>query len=101
LYTYSYYTLEACFNQSWIMYYITKTAYYIGIDNVFIDASTIGKYKLYPVTNGLSEHDKEKECHTDIKRKINKYTRAVFQWKWSHEMCKQVFDGNDVNKIFD
>ena len=48
----------------------------IAVNNVFIDTSTIGKYDLYPVINGLSDHDaellilskgqKEKECHTYI-----------------------------------
>jgi hypothetical protein len=44
------------------------------IDSVFIDTSIIGKYDLYPLINGLSDHDaqllilnkeqkKEKECH--------------------------------------
>ena len=81
------------------------------IDIVFIDTSTIGKYDLYPLTNGLSDHDaqllilnkgqrKEKECYTYIKRKISNYTLADFQLKLSHEMWEQVFDGNDVNKIF-
>jgi len=52
----------------------------------FIDTSTTGKYDLYPLINGLSDHDaqlfilnkgqkKEKECHTCIKREIKKYTR--------------------------
>ena len=65
-------------------------------DSIFW-TSTIGKYKLYPFINGLSDHDaqllilsngekKEKGCHTAIKRKINKYTIADFQWKLSHEM---------------
>ena len=27
------------------------------IDNVFIDTSTFGKYDLYPLINGLSDHD--------------------------------------------
>jgi len=82
-----------------------------AIDNVFIDTSTIGKYILYPLINGLSDHDaqllilskgqkKEKECYTYIKRKINKYTMADFQLKLSHESWEQVFDGNDVNEIF-
>ena len=46
-----------------------------AIDNVFIDTSTNGKYDLYPLKNGLSDHDaqllilnkgerKEKECYT-------------------------------------
>jgi hypothetical protein len=82
-----------------------------AIDSVFIDTSTIGKYNLYPLINGLSDHDakllilnkeqkKEKECHTYIKRKINKYTIADFRLKLSHETWEQLFDGNDVNKIF-
>jgi len=82
-----------------------------AIDNIFFDTSTTGKYELYPFINGLSDHDaqllilsngtkKEKECHTYIKRKINTYTIADFQWKLSNETWKHVFDGNDVNKIF-
>ena len=46
-----------------------------AIDNFFIDTSTIGKYDLYLLINGLSDHDaqllilnegqkKEKECPT-------------------------------------
>jgi len=82
-----------------------------AIDNVFIDISTIGNYKLYPLINGLSEHDaqmlilnkeqkKEKECYTYTKRKINNYTIADFQCNLSYETWEQLFDGNDVNEIF-
>ena len=69
-----------------------------AINSVFIDTSTIGKYKLYPRykwtlrswrpvinTEQWRKKKKEKEYHTDIKRKINKYTVADFQWKLSHE----------------
>jgi hypothetical protein len=28
-----------------------------AINNVFIDTSTIGKYELHPLINGLSDHD--------------------------------------------
>jgi len=28
-----------------------------AIDNVFIDISTMGNYKLYPLISGLSDHD--------------------------------------------
>jgi len=70
------------------------------IDNVFFDTSTFGKYDLYPLINGLSNHHaqllilnkgqkNEKECHTYIKRKINKYTIADFQLKLSHETWKR------------
>jgi hypothetical protein len=81
-----------------------------AIDNVFIDTSSIEKYDFYPFINGLSDHyaqllilnkgqRQEKECHTYIKIKINKYTIADFQLKLSHKTWEQVFDGNDVNKI--
>jgi len=82
-----------------------------AIDNVFTDTSTTGKYDSYPLINGLSDHDiqllilnkgqkKQKECHTYIKRKINKYIIADFQLKLSHVTWELVFDENDVNKIF-
>ena len=35
-----------------------------------------------------------------LHKKINQYTIADFQLKLSHEMWEQVFDWNDVNKIF-
>jgi len=86
---------------------ISQTA----IDNVFIDTTTIGNYEIHPPINGLSDHDaqllvlsnegkKEKDCNTTIKRKINKFTIADFQWKLSHETWEQVFQGNYVNTIF-
>ena len=60
-----------------------------AIDNIYIDTSTFREYKLYPLINGLSDHDaqylitdnaeiKVEECHTYFKRKINKYTIADF-----------------------
>jgi len=81
-----------------------------AMDNVVIDISTTGNYELYPLINGLSDHDaqililnkgqkKEKECYTFTKRKINKYTIADFQLNLSYEMWEQVFYWNDVNDI--
>jgi len=78
---------------------------------LFSMTSTIGKYDLYLLINGLTDHDaqliilkkgqkREKECHTYVKRKINKCTIPDFQLKLSHETWELVFDGNDVNKIF-
>ena len=43
---------------------------------------------------------KEKECYTYTKRKINKYTIADFQSNLSYETWEHVFDGYDVNEIF-
>jgi len=37
---------------------------------------------------------------TYIKMKINNYTIADIQLNLSHETWEQVFDGNDVNEIF-
>jgi len=37
---------------------------------------------------------------TYIKMKINNYTIADIQFNLSHETWEQVFDGNDVNEIF-
>jgi len=61
----------------WVFGLNSQTA----IDNVFIDTSTIGKYDLYPLINGLSDHDaqllilnmgqkKENQCHTYTKRNL-------------------------------
>jgi hypothetical protein len=33
-------------------------------------------------------------------KKVNKYTVADFQLNLSHETWEEVFDGNDLNKIF-
>jgi hypothetical protein len=77
-----------------------------AIDNVFINTSTIRKYDLYPLLNGLSDHDaqliithigqkKKNEYHTYTKRKINKYTITDFQLKLSHETWELVIEGKD------
>ena len=64
--------------------------------------------------NGISDHDaqiihlnlntlynsKLHEYQTYFKRSISKYTMAKFQNSLSYESWDQVFDGNDVNKIF-
>jgi hypothetical protein len=101
------------YNLAGIVKFLTRFGLnsHTAIDDVFTDTSTTGKYDLYPLINGLSDHDaqllilnkgqkKEKECHTYIKRKINKYTTADFQLKLSHETWEPVFDRNDVNKTF-
>jgi hypothetical protein len=46
LYTYSFYILEGYFNQSWIMYCITKIAYNIGISFEVLSYGTLCKYSL-------------------------------------------------------
>jgi hypothetical protein len=82
-----------------------------AIDNVSIDTSTTGTYELHPFINGVSDHDaqllilskgerKERNVIFTSKEKINNCTIRDFQLKLRHEMWEQVFDGNDVNKIF-
>ena len=46
LYTYSFYTLEEYFNQSRIMYCITKIAYYTGISFEVLSYGTLCKFSL-------------------------------------------------------
>jgi hypothetical protein len=86
----------------------TQTA----IDNIFIDTSTFREYELSPCINGLSDHDAQyltlknrdikenNKGHFYFKRKINKYTITDFQMNLSHETWEHVFDGTDVNEIF-
>jgi hypothetical protein len=80
-------------------------------DSVFIVISAIGKYGIFSLINGLSDHDTqlliisevqkwEKECHTYIRRTIYKFTIADFELKLSHETWEPVFNRNDVNEIF-
>jgi len=45
-------------------------------------------------------NNKSHEYQTYFKRNINKYTMAEFQNSLIYESWDQVFDGNDVNKIF-
>jgi len=85
-----------------------------AIDNIFIDTTKRDTYEVIPVMNGLSDHDaqiinlnvntlynnKSHEYQTYFKRNINKYTMAEFQKSPSYESWDQVFDGNNVNKIF-
>jgi hypothetical protein len=84
---------------------------YTTIDNIFIDISSRGNYELYPLTNGLSDHEAQllvihnidkqaKEDHTYFKRKINKYHIADFQLNLSHESWRVVFYENNVNVAF-
>jgi hypothetical protein len=82
------------------------------IDNIVIDTTKIDTYEVIPVINGLSDHDaqiinlntlynnKLHEYQDYFRRNINKYSMAEFQNSLSYESWDQVFDGNDVNKIF-
>jgi hypothetical protein len=80
-----------------------------AIDNFFIDISIIGKYELYPLTNGLSDHDVQvlainkilkliNDCYTLFKRSVNGFNITNFQLNLTHESWELVFDETDVNK---
>jgi hypothetical protein len=44
---------------------------------------------------------KQKKIHqTLFRRKVNKHSVADFQLKLSYETWEPVFDGNDINTIF-
>jgi len=83
-----------------------------AIDNIFIDTTKVDTYEVIPVINWLSDHDaqiinlntlynnKSHGYQTYFRWNINKYTMAEFQNSLSYESWDQVFDGDDVNKIF-
>jgi hypothetical protein len=47
------------YNLAVVVKFPTRTGLnlHTAIDNVFFDVSAIGKYDLYPLINGLSDHD--------------------------------------------
>jgi len=85
-----------------------------AIDNIFIDTTKRDTYEVIPVMNGISDHDaqiinlnlntlydnKSHEYQNYFKRNINKYATAEFQNSLSYKSWDQVFDVNDVIKIF-
>jgi exonuclease III len=81
------------------------------IDNIFIDNSHSGKYRVYPMRNGLSDHDAQLLIFSNIYMQVSKFiisTRrmfsdqslANFKWQLSFETWEDVFNGNDVDTIF-
>jgi hypothetical protein len=74
-----------------------------AIDNIFIDYSRIGKFKLFPIYNGASDHDAQLMLIHDFTipahpkcswktRKIDKISLAEFNYNLSFELWKEVFD---------
>jgi hypothetical protein len=79
--------------------------------NIFIDISHKGKYTLYPLINGLSDHDgqiiqleniskKTQSIETRIICNFSKHCIHDFKTKLSYEVWDTIFGDNDVNKIF-
>jgi len=82
-----------------------------AIDNIFIDATRIGNYTIYPIINGLSDHDAQSITFHAINskpptlkqmliRRINEYTINDFLLKLSYETWDTVFSSNDDNVMF-
>ena len=81
------------------------------IDNIFIDYSRIGKFELFPIYNGTSDHDAQLILIHDITmlsyprgswktRKIDELSLLNFNYNLSFELWKDVFDEGDVNVMF-
>jgi len=81
------------------------------IDNIFINKLTNINYSVYPLINGLSDHDVQVLNLLDITvlderkelysyRKINTYSLNEFQTKLSYETWETVFNDNDTDTIF-
>ena len=88
---------------------ITKSS--TAIDNIFIDVSRFGDYTIYPIINGLSDHDAQSITFHAINpkpptlkrmlvRRINEHTINDFLLKLSYETWDTVFSSNDVNVMF-
>jgi hypothetical protein len=82
-----------------------------AIDNIFIDYSRLGAFDITPISNGLSDHDAQLVTIHDIalssttinyikKRNIDKFTLVDLNFKLNFEIWIDVFEGNDVNIIF-
>jgi hypothetical protein len=80
-------------------------------DNIFIDTSKFEDYFIYPLSNGLSDHDTQiitlkgpynilNSHSSGYSRKINKSTVAEFQYHLSFETWNSVFETEDVNDMF-
>jgi hypothetical protein len=76
-----------------------------AVDSIFINIYHKGKYTIYPLINGLSDHDvhiKQLEnisiqtqvSETRIIRNLNKHYTHDFKTKLSYEIWSTIFDEN-------
>ena len=81
------------------------------IDNIFINTFTFCNFSLYPIINGLSDHDAhsiillnilEQNCNTYFyfNRKVGKFSIVNFNTKLSYESWEDIFTENNVNTFF-
>jgi exonuclease III len=84
------------------------------IDNIFINTTKFKEFSVYPIINGLSDHDaqglslhklinsrkNERDNHFSYKRKIDSNSIKDFNIKLSYESWKEVLDEEDVDRMF-
>jgi hypothetical protein len=84
------------------------------IDNIFINVTKFKEFSVYPIINGLSDHDaqglslhnlinsknNERNNNFSYKRKIDSNSINDFNTKLSYESWKEVFDEEDVDQMF-
>jgi len=82
-----------------------------AIDNIFIDTTGLNNYQVFPLINGLSNHyaqiiilivlqNELNEYQPYFRRNINKYTMAEIKKSLNCGTWDPVFEGDDVNTIF-
>jgi hypothetical protein len=80
------------------------------IDNIFINTLKFNDFSLFPIINGLSDHDAqeiiihnifEQNCdnYFCFNRSIDKSSIIDFNTKLSYEVLEDIFAENDVNTI--
>jgi hypothetical protein len=82
------------------------------IDNIFIDNIRRNSYDVFPITNGLSDHDAQCLIFKNISnlhkhkfqatmiRSMNKDTLAQFQKEIYNENLENIYQSNEVNEAY-
>ena len=81
------------------------------IDNIFINTFKHDEFSLYPVLNGLSDHDAQIIIISTIpihdsrnlfhySRKIDKYSVNNFKLQFNYELWEEIFTTDNVNINF-
>ena len=82
-----------------------------AIDNIFINTFKFSNFSLYPIINGLSDHNAqsiilhnilEQNCNTYFyfNRKIDKFSIIDFNTKLSYDSWEDILTENNVNTVF-
>jgi hypothetical protein len=84
---------------------------YSAIDNIFINTFKFRNFSVYPIINGLSDHNAQKiiirnifeqNCNTYFyyNRKIDKFSINDFNSKLSYELWEDIFAEKNVDTTF-